>query len=273
VVEEPGVRARTDDWALAAASAGDWPTLVAKGRFALALQTLRLVGGDAVETHLPPLADLQGVERHVQRKEFAPALARLEGMAEVPPDLFDRDAAAADLRALIAASDAIDRRDFEVAGERLLSLTADHFEAERATLLGTMAVLNADPEGAAGHFDAALARDPQHLRALTNRGNLKLEAGDVDGAIADYQAAIRADDSFANAHHNLGVAYRRLGKISQSVAALRRAQRSNLRQETETVRGARGLRRAAAPRNRSRWLWWAAIALIAFWFARQQGLI
>ena len=270
--EAEGVGVQRDDWALAAARAGDWRTLVAQGRFSLALQTLRLVGGEEVEANLGVLADLQGVERHVQRKEFAPALSRLEGMTSAP-SVFDRDAAAADLRALIAASEAIDRRDFKGASEHLQSLTCAHFEAERKTLMGTLAVMSGDPEAALEYFDTALERDPQHLRALTNRGNLKLEAGDVAGAIADYEAAIRVDDSFANAHHNLGVAYRRQGKISKSVAALRRAQRSNMRQESEAVRTARGAKRTAAPGNRSRWLWWAAIALIGLWFARQQGII
>lgn len=261
-----------NDWALEAASSGDWRRLAAWGRFTLAAQTLRLSDARNAETYLPSLVELQAVERHVQRKEFALALARLEALQEAPADLIEPQTALKDMQTLVAASEAIDRRDFEGASERLQALSNDFFAAERDTLLGTMAVLSSDSAEALARFDAALVRDPYHLRALTNRGNLKLEAGDVDGAIADYEAALRVDDGFANAHHNLGVAYRRKGQISKSVAALRRAQRSSLRQDADSVRSARKTKRQGNPRNR-RWWWWAALAAVAWWFARQQGLI
>jgi tetratricopeptide (TPR) repeat protein len=258
--------------ALQAVNRGDWRQLAAVGRFALASQTLRLLGGEDAERYVPILSDLHAIERHVQRKEYAAALARSEALGD-PGDLLDASAMVADLQQLKVAGDAIERRDFEAARAALAALQTDHFTAERATLEGTLAVLEGEPVVATAHFDRALERDSQHIRALTNRGNIKLEAGDVDGAIADYEAALKVDDSFANAHHNLGVAYRRQGKISKSVASLRRAQRSSLRQDTDALRQERKLRRSASTSpNRYRWLWWGAVVAIGLWFARQQGI-
>ena len=258
----------------AAASGGDWRQLADLGRFGLAAQTLRLHGGEDVGQWLPHLAELQEIERHVQRKEYAGAIARAERLATPPDGSLAAGVVGADLQRLASASEAIDRREFDAARAELAALQGDYFSAERATLQGTMAVLEGDSQSAMALFDAALARDSQHVRALTNRGNVKLEAGDVDGAIADYEAALRVDENFSNAHHNLGVAYRRQGKISKSVTALRRAQRTSLRQEAESARQSRGKRRpATAPGNRSRWLWWGAVIVVGLWFARQQGLI
>jgi tetratricopeptide (TPR) repeat protein len=262
------------DEVLAVASRGDWRELCRLGRFGLAAQTLRLVGDPAIDEWLPLLVDLQAVERHVQRKEFAAALARIETLLAAPDELIDPPLLGVDLQRLTAASEAIDRREFDVARVALADQQSDAFAAEVATLQGTIAVLEGDSTAASALFDAALARDHQHIRALTNRGNLKLEANDTEGAIADYEAALRIDDTFANAHHNLGVAYRRQGKISKSVAALRRAQRSSLRQEADSARQNRRNRQpGSSSANRSRWLWWGLVILIGLWFARQQGLI
>ncbi len=61
--------------------------------------------------------------------------------------------------------------------------------------------------------------------ALTNLGNLLLDAGDVDGAIARYERAIASDAEYAVAHLNLGAAYKRAGRIADAVRALRQAER------------------------------------------------
>jgi tetratricopeptide (TPR) repeat protein len=77
-------------------------------------------------------------------------------------------------------------------------------------------------------FDAfceALADDERCAPALVNVGNLMLEDGHVLDAIDHYAAAIRIDDSYAAAHRNLGIAFKRLGRRSESVRALRLADR------------------------------------------------
>ncbi len=76
---------------------------------------------------------------------------------------------------------------------------------------------------AAEDFAAALDSGP-YAPALANLGNLALEAGDLPGAIARYEAAIAADEAYAVAHLNLAVAYKRAGRLDESVREMRRAQ-------------------------------------------------
>ncbi|MDA0700319.1 MAG: tetratricopeptide repeat protein, partial [bacterium] len=196
------------------ARGGDWRTLAALGRFGLAVQTLRLAEGvDADVDMLDTLQGLTEVEISVRSKSLARARKRFAAIERRPDDLIPWDDVAADLESLAVAVPAVDSRDLPEAREALAALRSDVFTAERDALLGTVAVLEGDQASGLAAFEAALARDPNHVRAWTNRGNLRLEAGDVDGAIGDYERALKLDDSFANAHHNLGVAYRRKGQV------------------------------------------------------------
>ena len=74
-------------------------------------------------------------------------------------------------------------------------------------------------------FCAALDSDERCAPALVNIGNLLLEDGHAQDAIDYYEAAIRADETYPPAHRNLGIALKRLGRRSESVRALRLADR------------------------------------------------
>ncbi len=257
---------------LVLARAGDWRALVALGRFGLAAQTLRFATTDErVETDvLEALDALTEVEASVRAKAPKRAVGRLARLEVRPPDLLDWAALEADLVALADASAALDRRETDEARGALDRLRTDHFAAERAAQYGAIAVLEGDLDAARAHLETALERDPNHVRALTNRGNLKLEAGELDEAIADYERAIKLDDGFANAHHNLGVAYRRKGQVGLSVASLRRAQRASAKRDAEEARAAVAGGRATA----GRWLRPALLVgavLVALWWWSQRG--
>lgn len=84
-------------------------------------------------------------------------------------------------------------------------------------------------------FAGALEALPDYAPALTNLGNLLLEEGDVPGAIANYERAISSDRDYAVAHLNLGVAYKRQGRIADSVRALREAQRLEQRRASPST--------------------------------------
>ena len=256
---------------LALARARDWRGLAALGRFGLAAQTLRLVDAEPDEAVLEALEGLTEVEASVRSKAPKRAAARLARLEARPDGIVDWAAIEHDVAALVDVAVAVDQREPEAARAALARVRSEYFAAERDAQSGTVAVLEGDPVAARAHLEAALERDPNHVRALTNRGNLKLEAGDVDGAIADYERAIKLDDGFANAHHNLGVAYRRKGQVGKSVAALRRAQRAAAKRDAEEARaslarGAGGGRRWLRPA-----LIGAAIVAAAWWWTSRGG--
>jgi tetratricopeptide (TPR) repeat protein len=100
--------------------------------------------------------------------------------------------------------------------------------AERAFLLNKRGVARIGLERrdlARADFTSALDALPGYAPALTNLGNLLLEDGDDAGAVVQYERAIASDREYAVAHLNLGVAYKRQGRIADSVRELREAQR------------------------------------------------
>ncbi len=256
---------------LALARGRDWRGLAALGRFGLAAQTLRLVDAAADEDVIDALDVLTEVEASVRSKAPKRAAARLARLDVRPEGLVDWTALEADVAALVDVAAAVDQREPEAARAALARVQSEYFAAERDAQSGTVAVLEGDPVAARADLEAALERDPNHVRALTNRGNLKLEDGDVDGAIADYERAIKLDDGFANAHHNLGVAYRRKGHVAKSVAALRRAQRASSKRDAEEARTALAGTRAGGGRRWLRPALIGAAVLVALWWWSNRG--
>jgi tetratricopeptide (TPR) repeat protein len=108
--------------------------------------------------------------------------------------------------------------------------------ADAHNSLGKLAV-NSDLAKSEDHFKRALEADPKHHRALTNLGNIELERGEIAQAIERYREAIKLAPDYATAHNNLAAALRRTGKLSESVAALKRAQRLTVKQVSATTRG------------------------------------
>jgi tetratricopeptide (TPR) repeat protein len=126
------------------------------------------------------------------------------------------------------ALSALRRRDFAAAEAGLTALLAGEADAlERAFLCNKRGVARVGLRrsgDARADFEAALSSVAAYAPALTNLGNLCLEAGDVAAATAMYEAALRADPDYAVACLNLGVAYKRSGRIDEGVRLLRRAQ-------------------------------------------------
>jgi tetratricopeptide (TPR) repeat protein len=118
---------------------------------------------------------------------------------------------------------------------RRFDLAASAFDAlltettaprERAFLLnkrGVAYIGMKQTELARTDFIFAIAYTRDYAPAITNLGNLSLEAGDVEAAIARYEEAIVADPAYALAHLNLAAAYKRAGRFTDAVRALRRA--------------------------------------------------
>lgn len=245
----------------------DWNALVAAGRFVQARAVARTIGADAMDTAaVEILAEIQELARE---KSWARALRRIDRLQELAAPV-DIEALAAELHVLRDASAELDRRNADEAIEALNTLDDPYLVGEEATQRGTARILQDDVEGAREAFERAVEHDPRHHRAITNLGNLALEAGDVDAAIAAYERALTIDDDFANAHHNLGVALRKKGHVARSVRSLRRAQRAMQREQTERARGAA---KGAAGGKWMRWIWFAAAGILLYLVLSQSGVI
>ena len=184
-----------------------------------------------------------------------------------------------DLRAqvsLLAGSGAkLERGEAEEVLTLLEEVTLPLLRAEADTQRGTAQVYLGDA-AAEQTFRAAVAADPKHYRALTNLGNVLLEAGRTDEAIERYERAVRLNEGFANAHHNLGVAYRRKGQVSKSVAAIRKAQRVSRQRARDDARGSVNAL-AGGLRGRSgkylRWVLYGGAAVGFYLLLRSQGAL
>jgi tetratricopeptide (TPR) repeat protein len=125
---------------------------------------------------------------------------------------------------------ALDSGEYQEALERFDALLAqdDLSRAERAKIVnkrGIALVQLGRRDEALAAFTTVLELEPRHAPTLVNIGNLCLEEGCLDDAVIHYEAAIIADDHYAVAHMNLGIAYKRMGRLGDSVRELKRATR------------------------------------------------
>ena len=253
-------------------SPSTWQELLAQGRAGEAQAHYRLSevpSGDVYDA----LKTLANVQEALREKSYANALERLNRL-DTKPDLTDWDALEKNLNTLKDAAESLDkRRDPEAALATLEPLDLPLLNAEAATLRGTANVLMNETETAQSYFEQAVSLDPKHYRAITNLGNLALEAGRVDEAIAAYERSLKLNEAFPNAHHNLGVAYRRKGQINKSVRHLRKAQNANQRQMREEARTTLRSGMGQSWHKYGRWLLYAVIAIAAFLVLRSQGML
>ncbi|RIH90531.1 Lipopolysaccharide assembly protein B [Calidithermus terrae] len=145
-----------------------------------------------------------------------------------------------------------------------------HLGAEANCVLGVIRVREGDREGARLAFDRSLRLDPGHYRAITNLGNLELEAGRTAEAVVMYEKALQSNPDYPHAHHNLAAAYRKLGQIGKSVHHLKREQRLLYRSPARRL-GDAGLPRPGRtlPGNLdSRWLVLVVVVAVVYLLLR-----
>jgi tetratricopeptide (TPR) repeat protein len=171
------------------------------------------------------------------------------------------------LATLEQATKTLDKHDPDKTLELLQNITVPLLVAEKETLRGTALIYHNDTSNAKVAFEKALSVDPQHYRAITNLGNLALEANNSDEAIALYERALKLKEDFANAHHNLAVAYRKKGQVSKSVSELKKAQRASQQKLRDE---ARQMFRGTQNSKYLRWLLYAAGAVVLFLIFRSR---
>jgi tetratricopeptide (TPR) repeat protein len=144
------------------------------------------------------------------------------------------------------AGEATMRDDLETARGNWLT------RGEAENNLGVLEALGGNPAAARAHFQAALAADPRHYRALTNLGSLEQEAGNLDAAETLYKQAIAINADYSVVYNNLAAVMRKRGKRHESVEYIKKSQRLHLRELRGQTKGtAVGLPPSSSP---VRWL-------------------
>ncbi|MCA9838675.1 MAG: tetratricopeptide repeat protein [Trueperaceae bacterium] len=248
-----------------------WQQLLEAGKIDEALLALRLQEDETERNVLVSIETLSSIQDALRAKNWSKALRLTSEQEDTEP--INWQELAQELGQLKAAAELLDKRQPEAALEGLGPLQSPVLRAEQETLRGTAYIYTDQMELARQAFRNAIALDNKHYRAITNLGNLELEAGNLDEAIAAYEKALKLNDSFANALHNLGVAYRKKGQVSKSVSYLRKAQTASQRQMREEAR--ESFRGSSNPQTLKllRWFGFGILALILFFFLRSRGMI
>lgn len=147
-------------------------------------------------------------------------------------------------------------------------------KAEAENQMGVLAAITEQPSEARGHFQAALSADPRHYRAMTNLGNLELEAGNLQAAETRYREVIRLNPEYSVVYNNLAAVMRKLGKRSESVTFLKKANSLSVREVRGDTKGT-SIGRVKNPaldwlsKPSSRWVIAGLVLVAAFFLSRR----
>ncbi|BDP41583.1 hypothetical protein DAETH_15520 [Deinococcus aetherius] len=229
----------------------DWAAFARAGEWRRALAAARVTGAPPELTEaLEAVLSVQEGVRARRSPQVRRALGRLEEALGAlvarglggERALLDTLVSPRGLEGALACLEGLGRgtggeTETEALRERLAPALAHPLtRAEALNALGVLHALREEPGEARACFEEAQAADPGHYRALTNLGNLDLEAGRAAQAEARYREVLRLNPDFDGAHHNLGVALRRQGRVHESVGSIRRAQRLGVRRSQEDTR-------------------------------------
>jgi tetratricopeptide (TPR) repeat protein len=244
-----------------------WQEAVGQGNASTSLHLYRTTDGSDVnvESVLESFANIQVFLREKNSAKAREVLSKQTTTLEWLEQL--RHELSTQLVTLENATKALDKHDPDTALAGLKNVTSPLLLAEAETLRGTALIYHNDTAGAGLAFERAIQLDPNHYRAITNLGNLALEANNLDEAILKYEHALKLNENFANAHHNLAVAYRKKGMVSKSVSELKKAQRVSQQKLREE---ARQIFKGGQTTKYLRWLLIAAVAIILYLFIQQR---
>jgi tetratricopeptide (TPR) repeat protein len=115
--------------------------------------------------------------------------------------------------------------------------------AEANNQFGVLEAVCEKPELARQYFQAALASDSRHYRAITNLGNLELEIGNLQTAEMRYREALKLNPEYSVAYNNLAAVLKRQGKRGEAVDMLKKSQRMSIKElrqhDKQAVSGSR----------------------------------
>ncbi len=124
-------------------------------------------------------------------------------------------------RALMRAQSAFGAGDDEAAVDELrAALAEDDGLLDAHQLLGTITLLGGAPEPAVGHFQRALALDPEHRQSLLGLANAYHELGLVDEAVVGYRRLLEVAGQDSKATMALARIHVERGELSQAEEVL-----------------------------------------------------
>ncbi|WP_198170424.1 tetratricopeptide repeat protein [Deinococcus arboris] len=253
-------------------TAGEWRRAAATAQFANepvvvqeALEALLALQNAVRARRYPSARRALGEYRQALTEGAAahPLLGSLAG--QVPPD-----ALGAALLALDSQQKETDPAALQaaLAGALALPLT----RAEALNMQGVLYAVRGEEADARRVLDDARVADPGHYRALTNLGNLDMEAGRFAEAEAIYREVLRIDPEYDGGHHNLGVALRRQGRVAEGVKSIRQGQRLAMKRSKDDTDAEMKERFATNPVMKNmRWVVLGVLALIIFLALRGGG--
>ncbi|WP_374712016.1 tetratricopeptide repeat protein [Symbiobacterium terraclitae] len=115
-------------------------------------------------------------------------------------------------------------------------LAEDETVAWAHSRTGAILAQKDDLAGAEAHLRRAIELDPNLPQAHSNLGNLDYARGDYAAALEKYKLAVKLDPNNPTFHENLHAAYKKLGRISEAVDAIKRAQRLKRQQVNNEIR-------------------------------------
>lgn len=153
---------------------------------------------------------------------------------------------------------------------------ATHFltKAEAENQIGVLSAILEQRDAARTHFQAALSSDPRHYRAMTNLGNLELEAGHLQEAESRYREVIRLNPDYSVVYNNLAAVLKKQGKRNDAVTMLKKAQSLSVREMRGDTKGT-AIGRQKSPlgdwfaKPSSRWIIAGIILAAAFLISRR----
>lgn len=124
-------------------------------------------------------------------------------------------------RAIMRAQSAFGAGDEDAAAAELrAALSEDEGLLDAHQLLGTITLLGGDPEPAIGHFQRALALDPEHRQSLLGLANAYRELGRIDEAVVGYRRLLDVAGQDAKATMALARIHVDGGELSEAERVL-----------------------------------------------------
>ena len=124
-------------------------------------------------------------------------------------------------RAIMRAQSAFGAGDEDAAAAELrAALSEDDGLLDAHQLLGTITLLAGDPEPAIGHFQSALALDPEHRQSLLGLANAYRELGRIDEAVVGYRRLLEVAGQDAKATMALARIHVDRGELSEAEQVL-----------------------------------------------------